>query len=95
MYKRQRWYTDGEGQRQTEPATRIYDVQQGITMAASEAQPFFTVTAIALDKDRNAPASSVSDAVSFVSVSYTHLDVYKRQFPPRLDVLEPPERSEV
>lgn len=61
-----RWYTDGEGRRQTEPATRIYDVQQGITMAASEAQPFFTVTAIALDKDRNAPASSVSDAVSFV-----------------------------
>lgn len=61
-----RWYTDTAGTQQTEPATRIYDVQQGIPMRATETQQFFTVTALAIDKDRVTPAASVSDAVSYV-----------------------------
>lgn len=61
-----RWYTDAGGVQQTEPATRIYDVQQGITMAATEQSPFFTVTAMAVDKDRTTPAASASNAASFV-----------------------------
>ena len=61
-----RWYTDEAGVQQTEPATRIYDVQQGISMSATETQQFFTVTALAIDRDRVAPSSSVSEAVSYV-----------------------------
>ena len=61
-----RWYYDADGVQQKEPATRIYDVQQGITMTATESQQFFTVTALAVDKDRQTPQTSASDAVSFV-----------------------------
>lgn len=61
-----RWYTDAQGVKQTEPATRVYDVQQGISMTATEEQQFFTVTALAVDRDRTTPKTSASDAVSFV-----------------------------
>lgn len=61
-----RWYTDADGVRQNEPATRIYDVQQGITMAATEQSQFFTVTAMAVDRDRTTPAAAASNAASFV-----------------------------
>ena len=61
-----RWYTDADGVRCDEPATRVYDVQQGITMTATEAQQFFTVTAMTVDKDRSTPKYSTSDAASFV-----------------------------
>lgn len=61
-----RWYNDADGVQQKEPATRIYDVQQGITMTATDSQQFFTVTALAVDKDRQTPQTSASDAVSFV-----------------------------
>lgn len=61
-----RWYTDAQGVKQKEPATRVYDVQQGIAMTATEEQQFFTVTAMAVDRDRTTPKNSSSDAVSFV-----------------------------
>lgn len=61
-----RWYQDADGVQHTEPATRIYNVQQGITMTATESQQFFTVTAMAVDKNRQTPQASASDAVSFV-----------------------------
>ena len=61
-----RWYRDDEGTQYTEPATRIYDPQQGISMAASEDSEFFFVTAVAVDKNRDLPSHETSDPVSFV-----------------------------
>lgn len=60
-----RWYMDG-GEQVFEPATRIYDVQQGITMQATQDQQIFVVTALVREHETETPKTRESDAVSFV-----------------------------